>query len=199
MKKMLKISEVMKWKVFLLVFLSTIFLSACKRNENQENTAQSPSAAPVSAWKEFSSAEGKFSCQFPGDPQEQQASTQVPQGEVKTIGFTVQTDIKTVYAVGYSEYPSTIKLLAGSEAFDKTEAAVVDKASGKVIFQQDLMFGNYPAREYEYVAGGAANYSGRVKIIIIGQRVYQIATIFLTANPHPKDREFFFNSLQIQN
>jgi hypothetical protein len=61
------------------------------------------------------------------------------------------------------------------------------------------MFGNYPAREYEYVAGGAANYSGRVKIIIVGQRVYQIATIFLTANPHPKDREFFFNSFQIQN
>jgi hypothetical protein len=118
------------------VILSTICLTACKRNENQESTAQSPSSAPVSAWKEFSSAEGKFSCQFPGDPQEQQASQNTPQGEVKTSGFTVQTDVQTVYAVGYNDFPSAIRLRAGSDSFDKTEAAVVDKASGKSFFNR---------------------------------------------------------------
>ena len=140
--------------------------------------------------------EGKFTCQFPGDPKEQNISLNTLAGEVRTHAFTFQPDVQTAYGVDYTDYPEAIKFQ--SNALDKAMSAVVDKASGKVVFQQDMTFENYPAREFEYVAGGKANYSGRVKTIIADQRVYQLVTVFLTDNPHPEDRAFFFRSFKIQ-
>jgi len=157
------------------------------------------SAAAAADWKEFSSAECKFKCLFPISPREKQATVKAAGGELKTHAFIAEVDVHTAYGVDYTEYPPGMKLVANKQTLDRAEASVVTKYDGKVTFQQDTKVGNYPAREFEYVAGGKANYSGRMKIIIVGQRVYELLVIFLPADPHPADRDRFLQSFQIQD
>jgi tetrahydromethanopterin S-methyltransferase subunit B len=75
----------------------------------------------------------------------------------------------------------------------------VAEANGNILSEQKTTFGDYPAREFEYKAGGKANYSAKVKYVMIGQRVYSLMAVFMTGNPYPEDRTTFFNSFRLQN
>ena len=56
--------------------------------------------------------------------------------------------------------------------------------SGKIVFQQEIKLEDYPGREFEFAAGGKANYSGRIRVFLVGRRLYVLTVVFLTANPH---------------
>jgi hypothetical protein len=56
----------------------------------------------------------------------------------------------------------------------------------------------FDARELEFAKGGKANYSGRVRFILVGHRIYTLVTVFLTANPHPQERAAFFDSFLLK-
>jgi hypothetical protein len=75
----------------------------------------------------------------------------------------------------------------------------VAEANGKILSQQETTFGNYPAREFEYKAGGKANYSVKVKYVMVGPRVYSLMAVYMTGSPDPEDRTTFFNSFQLQD
>ena len=65
------------------------------------------------------------------------------------------------------------------------------------LFEQESKFESFPAREFEFAAGGKANFSARMKYILVGERVYEIYVVFLTANPYPEERKIFFNSFKL--
>jgi len=85
------------------------------------------------------------------------------------------------------------------EFFGKSESIVVAEANGNILSEQKTTFGSYPAIEFEYKAGGKANYSVKVEYVMIGQRVYSLMAVFMTGNPYPEDRTTFFNSFRLQN
>jgi hypothetical protein len=187
-------------KTILACLFLCIALAGCGRKDSE--SVKYPSVVPPQNWKRFSSEEGKFSVRFPGAPEETKQIQKSPIGEVEERIFSVNVDIQTVYAVAYCDSSKFTEAAITKNAQDflrKSQSITVAKQMGQTVFQQEMKISNFPAREYEYVAGGKANFSVRVRLILVGSRVYQILAIFLTANPHPVARAIFFNSFQLQN
>ena len=114
--------------------------------------------------------------------------------------FYVNPNIQNSFAVGYSDSPKYARATRSSnpEVFLETsQFLMVSNLQGRVVYQQASTFEGFPAREFECVAGGKANYSTRVKYILAGQRIYQIYIVFLTVDPYPQERSIFFNSFKI--
>jgi len=152
----------------------------------------------MSKWKSFSSAEGKFSVWFPGVPDVTNVILTVSNVDFSEPCYFVWADAQTEYAVNYGDYPKGLEKLKPEQQFDICQSGVAGKV-GKIVYQKDLKFGDYPARDFEFVAGGKANYSGRIRLILTGERLYQIVVIFLTGNPHPTDGDIFLNSFRCLN
>ena len=149
-------------------------------------------------WNGFSSGPGNFSVLCPGDPKEITVFEQSTGGEIEFHSFIVESDDETAYGVVYNDYPPTANLPEPETAFDRSQGAIIEKHKAELLAQESLQVQSHPAREFEFKAGGKANYSGRVRIILIDRRLYQLVTVFLTDNPHPADRAKFFDSFSLK-
>jgi hypothetical protein len=140
---------------------------------------------------------GKFTVLFPGTPEEKVQTVQGPAGRgIEAYIFIVEADKQTFYGANYGDVPTNIDLRNPEMYFDKAQTLAAGE-KGKIMFQQDIRAGGNPGREFEFVAGSNANYSGRFRILLIGRRMYTLYTIFLTTNPHPEDTETFFDSFSL--
>lgn len=68
----------------------------------------------------------------------------------------------------------------------------------KIVFYKSFQIENHPATEFEFAGGRHPNFSGRVRLILAGQRVYNLVTIFVTTEPKPDERSAFFDSFSLQ-
>lgn len=154
---------------------------------------------PINNWEKFSSADGKFSILFPGIPETTNVIAEYSTVSGVSHIFYVNYNIQNTFAVAYDDSPLFAKssIKKDPQEFLKLTQSLWIKEPGKIVFEQQSKFEGYPAREFEFAAGGKANYSIRVKMILVNQRVYLIYVIFLTANPHPADRATFFNSFSL--
>ena len=109
--------------------------------------------------------------------------------------FIVETDADTAFAVSFNDYPAGTAL-DPQKLFNGCQASVVGD-NGKIVNQQETKFQNYPAREFEFQQGEKADYSGKVRLILVGRRIYNLVTVYLTANPHPSERAKFFDSFAL--
>jgi hypothetical protein len=155
------------------------------------------SVIPIKNWKRFSSDEGKFSVLFPGTPEATNDLIKTSFGEIRMQTFFVWSDIQTEYAVNYNDNPNIVEKLSPQQEFDSSQESVAEKF-GEVINQRDFNFRDFPAREFDFVAGGKADFSGRVRLILVNQRLYQVIVIFLTKNPYLDDFKIFLDSFCIQ-
>ena len=185
--------------VFLVVF---VVIPPFTRKWYRSHLNKYAPPVPTSKWKKFSSTEGKFSIWFPGTPVEtnQFITNSIMAAEEHL--FYVNTDIQNAFLVAYCDslkFDEFTKDGRAQEFLGKSESIVVAEANGQILSEQKTTFGSYPAREFEYKAGGKANYSVKVEYIMIGQRVYSLMAVFMTGNPYPEDRTTFFNSFRLQN
>jgi len=190
-------------KFFVLVLIALVLLALLLRPVIRYEIIKNhwikfPSVIPTSEWKNFLSSEGKFSVWLPGIPETTNIIIKVSDVELSQPCFFVWADRQTEYAVNYSDLPKNLEKLKPEQKFDLSQKSVA-KEFGKIVYQQNQKFRDYPGREFEFVAGGKANYSGRVRLILVNDRLYEMIVIFLTANPHTADRDTFFNSFRLQN
>jgi hypothetical protein len=181
----------------------TVFFILMVRHEVREN-APPPHLpiAPTSSWKRFSSAEGRFSVFFPGVPESTNILTDLDPAKPELHLFYVTPNIQNSFAIGYSDsliFANMAKLHDPQELLKKSESLLVSNDQGKIVYEEESKYKGYPAREFEYVAGGKANYSTRMKFILVGPRLYEIYVIFLTKNPYPTERVTFFNSFKLND
>jgi hypothetical protein len=162
-------------------------------SQNSAPAAQPP-ASPLAGWQKFSSAEGKFSVLLPGPPKEKQQTAEIKGGKVELHAFAAEKDIHDGYGAAYYDVP---KVSDPGLFLAKLETLIVG-TEGKVVFFKRMQIENYPATEFEFVAGGKANYSARTRIILVGQRAYALTVTFLTTEPHPDERDAFFESFSLQ-
>jgi hypothetical protein len=163
----------------------------------QHHPVNYPSVIPASQWKFFASKEGGFRVLFPGSPQETNVTINATATNIIMPCFFVWADRQTEYAVNYGDYPKNLKRLSPKDQFDLSQAGVAKKF-GNVLIERDYSFENFPARDFEFVVGGKGNFSGKVRLILVDERLYQIMVIFLTKNPHLDDFKNFFDSFSIQ-
>jgi hypothetical protein len=138
----------------------------------------------------------KFLGLFPGLPKEKTSVEQTAAGEIEVHSFIVEPNIQTAYGINYNDIPPKLNLSNPEPLFDGGQSATIGE-TGAITTQRSMKFKGYPAREFEFKAGGKANYSGKVRLILVGRRLYNLVTVFLTENPHASDAEKFFDSFSI--
>ena len=154
------------------------------------------SVIPVSNWKEFSSANGGFSILFPGKPELTNVTVNVSSDDLLMPCYFVWNR-QMEFAVNFSDNPKNLKQFPPEKEFDICQSAVA-KSFGKIVYQRDLLVDGYPAREFEYEVVGKVNYSGRLRLVLVKDRLYQLMFIFKTGYPRPPDRDTFFNSFRVR-
>ena len=130
---------------------------------------------------------------FPGIPQYTNLTKTFQKVEVQTKEVYVNADIQNSYFVSTMDW-SVLGKLSPQEIFDKGEANTAEACKGQTLFRQAMEIQGRPGCEYEYVAGGKANYSVRIRYVLDGARMYMLGVVFLTVNPHAEDRHIFFDS-----
>jgi hypothetical protein len=189
-----------------ILFFVFVLLLIVGRVWVKKHPRQLPLISTAASWKPFKSDVGRFSAFFPGIPETTNISFTFPatNGD-ETIAiegpvFYVNPNIQNSFAVLFYDNAvfSKMSKLPDPQAFLKqTQSLMVSEHKGKIAFEQELQLQNFPAREFEYAAGGKANYSVRMKLILAGKRVYEIYVVFLTTSPYPEERTTFFNSFKI--
>jgi hypothetical protein len=198
--KTLKVIALVAMVQVAVIALTAFFILMVRYEVRKNAPPLHPPIAPTSSWKRFSSDEGRFSVFFPGSPESTNIISDASATNVVTHMFYVNPNIQNSFAVGYSDSPmfaNAAKLLKPQEFLKKSECLCVSNAQGKIVYDEESKFKDYPAREFEFVAGGKANYSTRVKYILVGKRVYSIFVVFLTGNPYLQERMEFFNSFKL--
>lgn len=151
-------------------------------------------------WRRFSSEVGQFTASFPGTPQEKTDLTSTAAGEIEVHSFIVELQ-RFTYGICYSDLPENLKLPGAEAVFDGSQDSTVKSVGGRkaeVVAQETMVVAGFPAREFEFKAGGKANFSVRARMVLVGKRIYTLTTVFLTANPDPENRKKFFDSFSVR-
>ena len=126
-----------------------------------------------SAWKEFSSAEGRFSVLFPGVPAlENRVLEPAPGVEFKLRIYSVMTPAEC--SVMYADYPTPISdPEAARSVLDNGAKGAVASVNSKLLELKEIALDGYPGRYLkERMPSGEIM---RVKMVLVGQRLYQVA------------------------
>ena len=184
------------------VVLTAFFVLLLRHELRRTPRFVHPPIAPTTSWKRFSSDKGHFSIVYPGVPETTNILADSGTTNIEMHLFYVNPNPQNSFCAGYSDSPMfamAAKISDPQEFLEKSQSLMVSNVRGKVVYQRASTFNDFPAREFECVAGGKANYSTRVKYILAGQRIYQIYVVFLTADPYPRECATFFNSFRIQS
>lgn len=199
MPKPKRLKVVLLTIIVLAVFVF-IFPPLLGHSWRKKQKASHPPIIAVSDWKQFTSVEGSFSVRFPGVPEKTNMTKEMLATNVEVKLFYVNPNIQNSFTVGFADsslFEQVAKSSSAVKFLNKNQEAVVSKVKGKVVFEQESESEGFPAREFEYVAGGKANYSTRVKYILADTRIYMVCIVFRTGNSYPEEREIFFNSFHI--
>lgn len=110
--------------------------------------------------------------------------------------FSVWGGPETEYGVAYVDLSTAGTNASSKKIFDIYEKGIVTDI-GKITGQKDSDFQGNPGRQFDFIAGGKANYSGKIRMILAHRRLYQIEVIFLTGNPHAFDFNLFLSSFSL--
>jgi hypothetical protein len=161
----------------------TIFLIALLCGAVVAQDPPPPMAPPpvkesnADAWKEFSSAEGKFSISLPGTPTAEQRTMDTSIGKLTTHAFTLQTDFG-VYYIAYIDFP------VGPETPEENKQALdysrEQAVSGgvRLLVENDVTMAGAVGRELLIAKN---RWIMRARYFYVKKRLYQI---ILTSLPH---------------
>jgi hypothetical protein len=146
--------------------------------------AQAPPAPPAppppvreympDAWKEFTSAAGKFSISLPGTPKPEVRTMQTRIGKLTTHAFVLQTDFGHYY-VHYVDFPVGPETPEEHKEFLDGARDQVVSAGSRVLVETDVAMGGVVARELLVEKGP---YIIRARYFFVKSRSYQV--IFTT-------------------
>lgn len=131
----------------------------------------SPEYDPKS-WKEFSSAEGRFTAQFPGAPRKNTQVVAVPGGQLEVHIYELQTFAE--YSVIYSDYPSAPSSAAvAGRVLDNVVKNAVKAINATLLSATEISIEGHPGRLVKQRLPGGSIL--RAKFYLVGRRLYQVA------------------------
>lgn len=139
----------------------------------------------------FTSAEGRFSVRMPESPQYKQVTID-PADPTPLHMWTAQRGAKT-FMVGYADIP-----VEGREASEILEGArdnVLSKPERKLLSERSVSLGSSPGTELEI--GAANGIRTRIRVFLVGARLYQIVVGFRDQDGFGADETDFLESFQV--
>lgn len=138
-------------------------------------------------WKEFSSAEGRFSILFPGAPTEKAVTVNSEFGQRESHIFTLKTMAE--YSVSYTDHPTDLE--SSDRAREGLKGAlyhVVARHKGQILEEKEIDLDGHPGRRIKVQLANGQLYWHEE--FFVGNRNYQIIFITRDAGAPPAVLKF---------
>ncbi len=149
----------------------------------------------LEGFEPYHSAEGRFSILFPGKPERklQKENTQI--GKLEFVIY--QAGSKEIgFIVGYVDYPQKMfENVDIEKMLDGARDGAVRNVNGELESEKALDFHGHPAREFEIKVPEEATVKSR--IILIGNRLYQVMAVSESKSVLKKNCPKFFASFEV--
>ena len=151
-------------------------------------------------WQRLSSAEGRFSILFPGNPQKSSQDVNTDMGMVTIFSFMYESPDQAFIA-SYMDYPT--EMVEKSDPGKMLDGAVngsINNINGKLKEVTVKQIGGYPGRSYYGVIENKSNNSEIgyfSNIYLVKNRLYQLAAVNNLDNSQKQTFAKFFDSFEM--
>jgi TonB family protein len=153
-------------------------------------------------WKEFSSAEGRFSVLLPGTPVSKVSETSGSSGTIKMYSFTLELR-QAFYFLSYLDYPNYTD---DEEFVDRVlnagrDGMLAQHKGTKLLAERQIKIGHFFGREFVMLQDGTS--FGIMEAYVVRGRLYEMAILVPAevafgkgkVTTHSQDRTDYFNSI----
>ncbi|MFH2045688.1 MAG: hypothetical protein ABIK92_11140 [Pseudomonadota bacterium] len=134
----------------------------------------------IGSMQKFKSDEGRFSIMVPSKPEQQNQTLNTPIGILEMKTFVIDKP-NIAYIMAYVDYPDEVIDNSDPEAIlDGARDGMLNKADVKLINEEEISYGEDPAREIQYTVKGKLG-KGHIVILLSGRRLYQVGAVGLNA------------------
>jgi hypothetical protein len=151
------------------------------------------------AWRSYTAQKGGFSIKLPGPPEEEDRKLDAAKGGLSLHVLQVSgPDI--AYSVYYYDLKAPLPANARARYLEELAHNVVRTWGGKVSTQKAIKYGRHPGRDlaFEHKPAGAPGVqSTRLRIYLVGERLYQIQAAAPRGSPNLRDVDAFLDSFSL--
>jgi hypothetical protein len=143
------------------------------------------------SWREFSSAEGRFTAKFPGTPTEETHSVSTPIGDIAFHVFGKETR-QGAFAVAYSDFPlSLVQNADVSRMLDGGRDGAVANVKGRLEKESKIKQNGAPGRELLIYIKDTVYC--RCQVFLARNRLYQVHVLGTKEQVQSQEATKFFN------
>ncbi len=143
----------------------------------------------------FHNEEGRFTVLFPGEPERKLEQVQTPIGTLELVMYNAGSK-KTGFIVGYADYPQEmIDNSSVDKMLDGARDGAVANVEGELVSEKVLDFYSNQAREIEVKVPKQGTIKAR--LILIGNRLYQVMAISQSKSILEERSPEFFDSFKV--
>ena len=190
--------KVGNWRLVLGFFVFVVLLgSSCFEKEIAVVTTGFEKYKTVDGWKEYVSAEGKFSVIFPQDPEHESGVLPVP-SQNKTLSYnefkSYQTK-KVYYSVSFIELPKRWKMAGASRLLNGALDIITEHTPGAEVLSKN-MTKHKDLRALDFhLTQGEEEVQGR--LILVGTTLFRLTAVYPSTLAHQLQHEEFINSFEV--
>jgi len=146
-------------------------------------------------FRPYHSEEGRFSVLFPGEPESKTEQVETPAGTLEFVMHSAGSK-KTGFVVAYVDYSHEVmKNADAKKMLDGARDGAVRNVNGRLEKEKVLDFHGKPGRELEIIVPKKAIIKAR--LILIGNRLYQMMAISQSSGILEEKTPEFFDSFRV--
>jgi len=153
-------------------------------------------AAPQTAWKDYSSVEGKFSATMPDELRTSMIVTETSEGPLRTHTVSATDKDLNEYMVSWTMYDKNVEYKATTKIFDRVRDALIWSKGGKLVSESAISMVGRAGRAITFTDS-----DGRVvkaRFYFVGNRFYQVMAES-RSKPDSADGDRFLESFKVQS
>jgi hypothetical protein len=155
----------------------------------------------LSDFKKYTSSAGRFSIEFPGEPELSDHPTDTKFGTITAHAFILHLG-PTEYIASYTDFPETladvIKRAGAEKHLQAVGPDIARLTQSRIVSDKKVSLGKWPGHEWDLESVGRSTEDSRWRCYLVGDRQYRVgAGWFRGSKPSDEVLSKFFNSLTI--
>lgn len=149
-------------------------------------------------WVDFSPKGGKCTVKLPGKPKDMTREVDTPGGKLKVSIWGYEQGADGAYLISYTDFPEgTVDADDTDAFFERVQGGIIGSGKGKLTSSKNTKFQKkYPARDIRYTVPTIKG-TGRVRMVLVGDRLYQLMALGNEEFMGSEDVDFYFNSFKL--
>jgi hypothetical protein len=153
--------------------------------------------AGADEWKEYNSADGHFTVDFPGTPKQSKEKHQTKFGSLDTQLLTLAASKDVFYGISFGDYPDSIIKAHRQEELldDAVNSAVKNVKGGRIQAQEKISLAGVSGRELVVDTPGGLRMT--VRLFMVKSRLYQVLSAVGKGKEKDADPKRFLDSFKL--